>query len=127
MLHKKYKLGGKKIRKAYYTSSLAPADFIGTVFTWVHFQKIICISSLWDFHYISKGIFFRHVFLVNNYLCAADLALADFVRPKKIYKPRTGCTHLFRMFIDDYVIDLQDICLLSQPLNHVNVHSNELI
>ena len=36
-----------------YTKSLAPADFGGTVFTCVHFQKVDQISSLFDFHYIT--------------------------------------------------------------------------
>ena len=39
-----------------YTKSLAPADFGGTVFTCVHFQKVDQISSLFDFHYITEGI-----------------------------------------------------------------------
>ena len=43
-------------QKCAYTGSLAPADFSGAVFTCGHFQKIDQISSLYNFHYISKGI-----------------------------------------------------------------------
>ena len=39
-----------------YTKSLAPADFGGTVFTCVYFQKVDQISSLFDFDYITEGI-----------------------------------------------------------------------
>ena len=42
--------------KAMYTGSLAPAVFSGAVFTCAHFQKIVQISSLCNFHYISEGI-----------------------------------------------------------------------
>ena len=52
-----------------YTRSLAPSDFSGAVFTYVHLQKIAKISSLFKFHYISQGI----PFLVINDLSHADL------------------------------------------------------
>ena len=40
----------------WYIRSLAPADFIGAVFTRAHFQKIAQISSLCNSYYISEGI-----------------------------------------------------------------------
>ena len=48
--------GLKLFMKKHYTGSLAPADFSGAVFTRAHFQKIAEISSLCNFHCISKGI-----------------------------------------------------------------------
>ena len=64
------------------TRSLAPADFSGMIFTRAHFQKIVQISSLCNFHYVSEGIsFFTHVFLVVKDFSAADLVYVDFARP----------------------------------------------
>ena len=59
--------------------SLAPADFIGVVFTCENFQKLAQIFSLCDFHWISEGIpSLMRFWLNNNDLSAVDLAHADF-------------------------------------------------
>ena len=61
-----------------YTQSLAPANFSGAVFTYVHFQKIAQISSICNFQKINEGIPSLVRFWLLMTLSAADLVHADF-------------------------------------------------
>ena len=62
-----------------YTRSLAPVDFTGAVFTYAHFQKIIHMYSLLNFHYVSEEIpSLMHFRLLMTYLSDADLVHAGF-------------------------------------------------
>jgi hypothetical protein len=99
----------KKIQNA---RSLTPADFIGAVFTHVHFQKIAQISSLCNFHYISEWIpSLMHFLLLMTQVLWIWL-IRIFVRPKKRMSQGQGrvYTDCMRIFLRAQIAKL--VCFL---------------